>query len=431
MARAAAADLKMDCSPTTAGLLLFMRHLAALTLLASLGLAATPALPARADDGTIVLGSPLSLSGSLSNEGKDAQEGQDLWLNYVNSHGGLRVGGKTYKVQIKYYDNASDVKQTAALAQKLIDEDHVTAILGPYSSAHTIAAAPVAERRSIPLINSSGAADSINNQGYRYTFSTLSPATKRLVGLIEFASKRTPKPSSLAIAASNDAFSLDVRRGVIESANNHGIKVVFSGVYLPDGSDIASVVAQLKAANPDIVLNAGHVEDAIAFTKQLKLQNVGAKIYGYAIGPDVLGFRQALGNDANYLYSSVQWSDAVGYAGEAGFYATAKEYARAYAAAYGHEPSYIAAQATAGCLAFQYALRRARSLDGPDLRDALANLDVVTFFGLLKFDQRGSNVFKPNVTVQIQNGRLVTVYPKRWAEAAAVYPGIPWATAAR
>lgn len=410
---------------------MFTRIFAATALFFSTALVGAVALPASADDGTIVLGSPLSLTGALSNEGRDVREGQDLWATYVNSHGGLKFGGKTYNVAIKYYDNASDVKQTAALAQKLIDEDHVTAILGPYSSAHTIAAAPVAERRSIPLINSSGAADSINNQGYRYTFSTLSPATKRLVGLIEFASKRTPRPATLAIAVSNDAFSLDVRRGVIESANNHGIKVVFSGVYLPDGSDIASVVSQLKAANPDIVLNAGHVEDAIAFTKQLKQQSVDAKIYGYAIGPDVLGFRQALGNDANYLYSSVQWSDAVGYAGEAGFYASAKEYARAYAAAYGHDPSYISAQATAGCLAFQYALRRTRSLDGPDLRDALAKLDVVTFFGLLKFDQRGSNVFKPNVTVQIQDGKLVTVYPKRWAEAAAVYPGVPWATAAR
>jgi branched-chain amino acid transport system substrate-binding protein len=410
---------------------LFTRIFAASALLLSAALAGAGALPARADDGTIVLGSPLSLSGSLSNEGKDVQEGQDLWRDYVNAHGGLKAGGKTYKVEIKYYDNESNAKKTAALVQKLIDEDHVTAILGPYSSALTIAAAPVVERRSIPMINSSGAADSINNQGYRYTFSTLSPATKRLVGLIEFASKRTPKPGSLAIVASNDAFSLDVRRGVVESSNNHGIKVVFSAVYQPDGSDLEAVVTQLKAAKPDIVLNAGHVEDAIAFTAQLKKQGVNAKLYGYAIGPDVLGFRQALGNDANFLYSSVQWSDAVGYAGAPGFISSAKDYARAYQAAYGHAPSYIAAQATAGCLAFQYSLRTAHSLDGPDLRDALANLDVVTFFGLLKFDQRGANVFKPNVTVQIQNGKLYTVYPKRWAEVPAVYPGVPWTVSER
>ncbi len=407
-----------------------MRRFAALTLLVSLSLGAA-VLPARADDGTIVLGSPLSLSGSLSNEGKDVQEGQDLWQNYVNSHGGLRVGGKTYKVQIKYYDNESNAKNTAALTQRLIDEDHVTAILGPYSSAHTIAAAPIVERRSIPMLNSSGAADSINNQGYRYTFSTLSPATKRLVGLIEFASKRTPRPATLAIAVSNDAFSLDVRRGAIESANNHGIRVTYSGVYAPDGSDIESVVGQLKAAKPDIVLNAGHVEDAIAFTKELKKQGVGAKLYGYAIGPDVLGFRQALGNDANGLYSSVQWSDAVGYEGEPGFISSAKDYAKAYQAAYGHAPSYIAAQATAGCLAFQYALRKTRSLAGPDLRDAIADVDVVTFFGLLKFDQRGSNVYKSNVTVQVQNGKLYTVYPKRWAEVQAIYPAVPWTLSER
>jgi branched-chain amino acid transport system substrate-binding protein len=202
-------------------------------------------------------------------------------------------------------------------------------------------------------------------------------------------------------------------------------------VYAPDGSDIASVVSGLKAARPEIVLDAGHVADAIAFAKELKKQSVAAKLYGYAIGPETLGFRQALGDDANYTYSNIQWSEAVDFTGEPGFIATAKEYARAYQAAYGRAPSDISAEATAACLAFQYALRNARSLAGPDLRDALANVDVLTFFGLLKFDQRGANVYKTNVTVQLQNGKLYTVYPKRWAEVPAVYPGLPWPVSER
>ncbi len=61
------------------------------------------------------------------------------------------------------------------------------------------------------------------------------------------------------------------------------------------------------------------------------------------------------------------------------------------------------------------------------MRDSLAKLDVVTFFGLLKFDTRGLNVFKPMVVNQIQGTKLLTIYPYRLADAKPVYPAPPWA----
>ena len=71
---------------------------------------------------------------------------------------------------------------------------------------------------------------------------------------------------------------------------------------------------------------------------------------------------------------------------------------------YGHIPDYHNAESTAACLAFQYAIEKAGSLDPQKVRDALPNLDVVTFYGILKFDSRGINVYKPMAVNQIQNG---------------------------
>ena len=75
---------------------------------------------------------------------------------------------------------------------------------------------------------------------------------------------------------------------------------------------------------------------------------------------------------------------------------------------------------------FQYALQKAGSLDPEKVRDALAKLDVVTFFGILKFDSRGLNVYKPMVVNQIQNGNLVTVWPTGLAQAKVMWPTPAW-----
>jgi branched-chain amino acid transport system substrate-binding protein len=206
------------------------------------------------------------------------------------------------------------------------------------------------------------------------------------------------------------------------------MNVVYANKYPENPTDVSSVISAIKAANPDIILNAGHLQDALLVQKGLKDQNVQAKIYGYSVGPDTPDFVGTLGKDANYVYGGAQWSDAVQYHGAPGFYRTAKEYANAFETQMHHRPDYHNAESTAACLAFQYAIEKAGTLDREKVRDALAGLDVVTFFGILKFDSRGLNVYKPMVVNQIQNGKLVTVWPAGLAEAKPMYPAPPWSS---
>jgi branched-chain amino acid transport system substrate-binding protein len=402
-----------------------MRTLPSLLALAVFATAIQPA--AAAPKRTLVFGAAVSLSGSLSNEGQLTKEGYDFWMRYVNAHGGLRAGAQSYDVEIRYADDQSKPEATARLVESMITDEHVDFVLGPYGSAPTFAAAAVAERHAVPMVDSGGSAERIFNQGYRYTVGVQSPARKYLVGIIEYAVKRKPAPKTIAIAAANDAFSLEVQQGAVQSANDHGLRVVYADRYADDALSVAAAATAIKAAHADIVLCAGHLKDALQLHRALKEQHVAAKIYGYSVGPDTPEFRVALGPDAQAVVGSAQWSSSVSYAGAPGFYPNARAYAAAFTRAVGHAPDYHNAEASAAGLAFQYAIERAGTIDRPAVRNALARLDVVTFFGLLKFDERGVNVFKPMVVNQIQGSKLLTIYPYRLSDASPVYPAPAWA----
>src|SRR5438477_9558880 len=83
----------------------------------------------------ITFGASLSLTGAQATEGRLVREGYDFYVKHINEDkGGIKVGGKTYKVAIKYYDDASTAATSVQLYEKLVNEDGVKLLLGPYSS---------------------------------------------------------------------------------------------------------------------------------------------------------------------------------------------------------------------------------------------------------------------------------------------------------
>jgi branched-chain amino acid transport system substrate-binding protein len=338
----------------------------------------------------------------------------------------MKVGGKTYKVDIKYYDDESNPQTAARLVERLVSEDKVNFILGPYGSANTATAAAVAERLKVPMVEGNGAAASIFSQGYKYTFAVLAPGFKYLQGILEMARTLKPAPKTVAISTANDTFSVEVGQGAADYANAHGMQVVYQNKYPADTTDVSAIVSGIKAANADIVLNGGHLDEALLLQRTLKEQNVNAKIFGYSVGPDTPDFRKTLGKDANWVFGGTQWSPTAKYQGAPGFIGDSKVYAAAFNKKYGYVPEYHNAESTAACLAFMYAIEKAGSLDPQKVRDALQDLDVVTFYGILKFDSRGINVYKPMAVNQIQKGELMTVWPLGVQNAKPAYPTPAW-----
>jgi branched-chain amino acid transport system substrate-binding protein len=380
----------------------------------------------RADDNTITFGAALAATGRDAREGALTKEGYDFWADYVNSHGGIKVGGKTYKVAISYADDETNPQTSARLVEKFVNEDHVNFLLGPYGSAASFAAAAVTERLKVPMVEGNGSSEKIFNQGYHYIFAVLSPAPRYLEGVLDMALHQKDPPKTIAVVSANDLFSIEVAQGAKNYAAAHHIQVVYDNKYPADTTDVSSIVTAIKASNPDMILNGGHLQDALLLQKAFKEQNVLAKGYAYSVGPDTPDFRKALGNDANYVLGGTQWSPSATYVGAPGFISTSREYAKQFQAKYGHVPDYHNAESTASCLAFQYAMQQAGSLDPQKVRDALANLNIVTFYGLLKFDSRGINVYKPMAVNQIQHGDLVTVWPHAVQEAQPEYPAPDW-----
>src|SRR5256714_6996822 len=175
---------------------------------------------------TIILGAPLGLTGSLTKESILTQQGYNLWLDWINARGGIVVNNVKHPVTIKYYDDTSNANQSAVLMQKLITEDKANFLLGPYGSAATATDAAIAEQNEIPMVEANGAAQSIFNQGYKYTFGVLSPANKYLQGVVDMAATLNPKPATVAMLSADDNFSLEVAEGVNTYAAGKGITLV-------------------------------------------------------------------------------------------------------------------------------------------------------------------------------------------------------------
>jgi branched-chain amino acid transport system substrate-binding protein len=377
---------------------------------------------------TIVFGAAVSLTGSQSKEGGLTKQGYDLWLDWIKARGGIVVNNVKHPVEIKYEDDQSNANLSATLVQKLITDEKANFILGPYGSAATASDAVVAEKNSIPMVEANGAAQSIFSKGYKFTFGVLSPANKYLTGVLDMAATLSPKPTTIAMLTANDNFSVEVAKAVEEYAPTKGMQVIFTKQYPAAAPDVSGLISQAKQKNPDIVMNSGHLAESIAINKAAKQLGLDAKIFAYSVGPSTPDFISALGADANYVYDGSQWTPQVKY--KPTFYLSVADYVKAYRAKFSSsdDPDYHVAESTAACLAFQKAIENAGSIDPVKVRDTLASLDVMTFFGEIKFDSRGINTYKPMVVEQIQNGTHYTVFPADVANGSPKYPTPSWSS---
>jgi branched-chain amino acid transport system substrate-binding protein len=384
--------------------------------------------PAPSTGAPIIFGAAVSLTGSQSKEGGLTKQGYDLWLDWINQRGGILVSNAKHPVQIIYEDDQSNANLSATLVEKLITVEKAQFILGPYGSSATASDAIVVEKDGIPMVESNGAAQSIFSHGYKYTFGVLSPANKYLTGVLDMAATLSPKPTTIAMLAANDNFSLEVAKAVADYAPSKGMQIVFNKSYPAAAPDVSGLISQAKATNPDIVMNSGHLAESIAINKAAKQLGLNAKIFAYSVGPSTPDFISALGADANYVYDGSQWTPQVKY--RPSFYLSVADYVKAYQKKYNstEPPDYHVAESTAGCLAFEKAIENAGSLDPSKVRDALAALDVMTFFGEIKFDSRGINIYKPMVVEQIQSGTHYTVFPANVANGQPQYPTPTWSS---
>lgn len=398
--------------------------------LAGLGLALSWPAAAKVEGDTIVLGAAVSLTGKYATNGKNTQDGYTLAARRINETGGVRVGGKAYQLKIIFYDDESTSARGAQLAERLISQDGVKFVLGPYSSGLTKAIAPVTEKYRIPMVEGNGADRNLFTQGYRYMFAVLNTSDYYLRAAINLAAEqarqsgRSPKSLKLAIAIENDNFSQDVRDGVEEDAKRLGIQVVIDDKLPPELNDMSVTLAKVKALRPDILVVSGHEKGAALAVRQVAEMRIDVPMLALT-HCDSAQIIEKFGKSAEFAVCGSQWDRSLNYKDR--WFGTADQYARRFEQAFHYEAPYQAAESSAAVLAFVDAFERAGSFDTEKVREALAATDLMTFYGPLRFDQSGKNIAKSMVLYQVQDGKFKVVAPARWASSDVIYPAPAWA----
>lgn len=393
---------------------------------AALVLSGAAAGAARAEEaGVIRLGAAVSLTGKYSSNGAFTRNGYDLAVKRINEEGGVTVGGKPYKLEIVYYDDESTPARGAQLVERLIQQDGVDYLLGPYSSGLTEAIAPVTEKYGVPMVEANGAAVSLFRKGYRYLFAVLSTTDQYLRGAVDLAAKVHEDPSRVrvAMAFENDPFSQDVREGVIEDTAKHGMKIVIDDKLPPELNDMSATLSKAKVLKPDLLLLSGHDKGAALAVRQVADQRLNLPMMALT-HCDSAQIAEKFGAAAEYALCAAQWAPTLTYSDA--LFGSAADYAALYEKTYGHAAPYQAAESSAAVQVFADAFARAGTLDRKAVRDALAETDIMTFYGPIAFDETGKNVSKPTVLFQVQDGKYAVVYPQEFAEAEFRWPTPPW-----
>ncbi len=380
---------------------------------------------AKVEGDMIVLGAAVSLTGKYSTNGKNTQDGYALAASRINELGGVKVAGKSYQLKILYYDDESTSARGAQLAERLISQDGVKFLLGPYSSGLTKAIAPVTEKYRVPMVEGNGADRNLFTQGYRYLFAVLNTSDYYLRSAITLAAEnaqhagKSPARMKVAIAVENDNFSQDVRDGVVEDAKRWGMQVVIDDKLPPELNDMSATLTKVKALKPDILVVSGHEKGAVLAVRQVAEMRVDVPMLALT-HCDSAQIIEKFGKSAEFAVCGSQWDRSLGYRDR--WFDSAEQYARRFEQQYHYEAPYQAAESSAAVLAFADAFERAGSFDPDKVRDALAATDLMTFYGPLKFDGSGKNIAKSMVLYQVQGGKFKVVAPARWASSRIILP---------
>ena len=376
------------------------RYAAAFGAMMAMGIAGAASANVVGD--TITLGSSISLTGKYATNGLHTQRGYDYAVQVINDAGGVSVGGKSYKLAVKYYDDESTPARGAQLAERLIQQDGIQYMLGPYSSGMTKAIAPVSEKFGVPMVEAEGASRSLFTQGYKYLFAVLSTSEQYLATAIDMAAASTDDPSSIkvALAFEGDPFSMDVRAGVVDKINEYGMKTIIDDQLPADLSDMSTTLTKAKALRPDILIVSGHSKGAATAARQIDEMKISIPMIAMT-HCEAAKVQEKFPNASNGFLCPTQWVETLSKSDP--MFGSAAEWNAGFKAAHPSYSSvpYQSAQASAAVYVWKEAFEAANSFDQDEVRDAIAAVEMETFYGDIKFSENGNNIAKPMFMRQI------------------------------
>jgi len=375
----------------------------------------------------IRIGASASKTGTYAALGQNQLRGYQLCVKHTNEKGG--VLGR--KLELVVEDDQSQSATAIRIYERLITQEKVDLVLGPYGSPMTEPMTYLTEKYRMPMVAATVGTTSIFKKGRKFIFMVYSPGEVYLEGFVELVARNGLK--TIALINEDSIFPHAVVKGASELAKKRGLQVVLAEAYPKGTTDFSAILTRVRATTPDAFGAATYFDDAVAVTRQMKELNLNPKMYAATIGVGQPEFYKRLERTAEFVYGPSQWEPefvtirAGGLIPIARQYPGAREFVEAHHREYpGADLSYQTAAGYAGCQVLTEAVKRAGSLDKEKIRDAILKLDFNTVFGAFKVDPDGLQIAHKMVTVQWQDGKRVIVWPEELAPGKPRFPTPPW-----
>ncbi|MCI0709554.1 MAG: amino acid ABC transporter substrate-binding protein, partial [Chloroflexi bacterium] len=222
------------------------------------------------DDSPVVrIGAAVSDTGRYAREGNDTRNGYNLWLEWVNEeYGGINIDGVCHLVELIMYDDEGDNDTVSVLIERLIFEDEVDVILGPYSSGLTQIASAITERENIIMVEGNGSSETLFERGFQNLFAVLTPAGSYTRSGIELAVEMGA--TTAVIAFEDEPFSSSVAEGAEHWLEEYDIELLAVESYPAGVADVSAMFTRFRGLEPDLFIGAGHFNDAVLFINTAK-----------------------------------------------------------------------------------------------------------------------------------------------------------------
>ncbi len=346
----------------------------------------------------MLVGASLSLSGQFQRQGEQARDGLRLWVDYATRTG----AGPAPRLIV--LDDESRAAIARAHVRRLLAEDHVDVLVGPYSSGLVRAVTPLAAAAGKVLWNHGGTSDTLFEDGGRHVVSVGSLASDYLRDLPGWVRRRAPQASRVGILhAAAGTFAGQVARGAAEGARAAGFTEVRLVAFESPLQDARALLREAALTAPDLLVGVGAFPDDLAMARERSV--LPRRTLLALVGAGLAAFGEAMGDLTEGIMGPSQWE------------ATADEsplmgpdstwFARAFEGAFHRTAEYPAAQAFAlGLIVAECRRRCAGSLDDAALLAAAYALETTTFYGGFRLDRpTGRQVGHRIRLVQWRDGR--------------------------
>jgi branched-chain amino acid transport system substrate-binding protein len=379
----------------------------------------------------IKLGASSALTGKYSKEGTTMREGYELWIDQINAGESPIGDGKLLgrDVELVIYDDQSDPSRAVNLYKRLLSQDDVDLLMGPYSSAVSTSVIPIIEQNQkacvMPMMSDTSV---LAERDVSYVTQAIAPASTYVQGAVDIAASNGAE--TVAMVYENTAFPTSVATGHKPYIEEQGMEVVHDEGYPKDINDYTPVLNKVKSKEPDMVMGGGYTPDAIGLTQAAKSIGLSPGIMAWVVGGQVPAFYDSVGGDGLAVTGDLFWAPFFDLPYNEqfveGFLNTYDSYDD------GLDIDYHSVGGYAGCLVMEQAVRNVGELDQAAIAEQLHQIEMEIPFanGVYQVDEQGIQTGQAPSLGQWQEGdgglAREAVWPSEYATADPIYPHPGW-----